>query len=82
MRVWLPFHVYAHIKICYLAYAILAELQYRTRKTGISGPDALDILGKGYMVRLKDQETGMEWGANVELSKKQEEIRNLVYKTR
>ena len=43
--------------------------------------DALDILGRGYRIQLKDQESGLEWSAEVELSKKQEEIRNLVYKT-
>lgn len=81
VRVWLLSHVYAHIKICYLAYAILTMLQFKIAKTGISGPDALDILGRGYRIQLKDQESGLEWSAEVELSKKQEEIRNLVYKT-
>ena len=80
VRFWMLSHVNAHIKICYLSYAILATLQYRIEKTGISGSDALDILSHGYRVELKDSESGMEWGANVELSKKQEEIRNLVYK--
>ena len=81
VRVWLLSHVYAHIKICYLAYAILSMLEYRISKTGISGSEALELLSKGYRVQLRDQESGMEWDANVELSKKQEEIRNMVYKT-
>ncbi len=82
VRLWLLSHVYAHIKICYMAYAILATLQYRIRKTGISGPDALDIISRGYTVQLKDQESGLEWRAEVELSRRQEDIRNLVYTTR
>lgn len=81
VRVWLLSHVYDHVKICYLAYAILALLQCRIEKTGISGPDAMDILSRGYKVELKDSESGMVWSANVELSKKQEDIRNLVYKS-
>jgi len=81
VRVWLLSHVYAHIKICYLSYAILSMLEYHIEKTGISGMEALELLSHGYRVQLKDQESGMEWSTNVELSKKQEEIRNLVYKT-
>ncbi len=44
VRVWVPSHVYAHIKICYLSYAILSMLQYRIERTGISGEDALELL--------------------------------------
>ncbi len=81
VRVWLPSHVYGHIRVCYLSYAILTMLQHRIEKTGISSVDALELLSRGYRVHLKDSESGMDWSANVELSKKQEEIRNLVYKS-
>ena len=74
-------HVYAHIKICYLSYAILSMLQYRIERTGISGEDALELLRGGKSMHLRERETGFDWTTNVELSKKQEEIRNLVYKT-
>ncbi len=82
VRVWLLSHVYAHIKICYLSYAILSMLEYKIRSTGISGTEALNILSTGYNVYLKDTESNIEWSENIELSKKQEVIRNLVYKNR
>ena len=68
--VWLLSHVYAHIKTCYLSYAILSMLQYRIERTGISGEDALELLSGGYSVHLRDGETGFDWKTNVELSKK------------
>ena len=82
VRVWLMSHVYAHIKICYLSYAILSMLEYKIKSTGISGTEALNILSTGYNVYLKDIESNIEWSENIELSKKQEVIRNLVYKNR
>ena len=82
VRVWLLSHVYAHIKICYLSYAILSMLEYKIKSTGISGTEALNILSTGYNVYLKDTESNIEWSENIELSKKQEVIRNLVYKNR
>lgn len=81
VRVWPLSHVYGHIKVCYLAYAILTMLQHRIEGTGMSGSDALELLSHGYRVHLMDSESGLEWKAEVELSKKQEEIRNLVYKS-
>ena len=54
VRVWLLSHVYAHVKICYLSYAILSMLQYRIERTGISGEDALELLSGGYSVHLRD----------------------------
>ena len=82
VRVWLMSHVYAHIKICCLSYAILSMLEYKIKSTGISGTDALNILSTGYNVYLKALESNIEWNENIELSKKQEVIRNLVYKNR
>lgn len=34
VRVWLRSHIEAHVKVCYLAYAILSLLNYRVQKTG------------------------------------------------
>ena len=82
VRVWLKSHVEAHVKICYLAYAVLSLLQFRISRLGISAADALDILSTGYRVELRDGSTGFEWRTIVELTKDQERIRNLVYKTR
>jgi len=56
-------------------------LEYCIEKTGIPGSEAIELLSHGYRVQLKDQESDLEWSMNVELSKKQEEIRSIVYKT-
>jgi hypothetical protein len=82
IRVWLKDHVESHIKICYLAYAILALMNYRLRKINISAVDALDSLKHGYKVNLKTKDN-FEWGLLVPLEPKQKKILdtlNVVYK--
>jgi hypothetical protein len=78
--VWLGSHVEAHVKVCYVAYAILSLLGFKISSLGISGVDALDILRTGYRVKLCDQESGFEWETTVELKSEQKKIRNVVYK--
>jgi transposase len=80
VRVWLKSHVEAHVKICYIAYAMLSFLEFKISSLDLSAVDALDVLRKGYRVKLRDQKSGFEWDALVELTKKQEQIRNLVHK--
>jgi transposase len=80
VRVWLKSHVEAHIKICFIAYAVLSLLQFKISRLEVSAVDALDILRNGYRVKLFDQQSGFEWDAMLELTKQQEQIRNLVYK--
>ena len=80
VRVWLRSHVEAHIKICYVAYAILSLLQFEVAKLDISAVEALEVIRPGYRVKLKDAASGFEWEALVELKKVQERIRNVVYK--
>lgn len=80
VRVWLRSHVDAHIKICYVAYALLSLLQFRVLKLDISAVEALEVIRPGYRVKLRDEESGFEWEALVELKKVQEKIRNVVYK--
>jgi transposase len=84
VRVWLRSHVEAHVKVCYVAYAILCLLQYRISSCGmgVSAVEALDVLKTGYRVKLKDQISGFEWDALVELTGEQEKLRNVVYKNR
>ena len=60
VRVWLKSHIESHIKICYLAYAILAYLDYILIRKEISGGEALDRLRTGYRVFLRDNRTGFE----------------------
>lgn len=81
VSVWLPSYIYAHIKICYISYAILSMMQYKIERRGISGVDALELMSKWYSVHLMDKKTGIDWTTNIELSKKQSEVRNMVYKT-
>ena len=37
VRIWLKSHIESHIKICYLAYAILAYIDYILIRKEISG---------------------------------------------
>lgn len=83
IRVWLKDHVEAHIKICYLAYAILSFMNYKLRKMNISSVDALNSLKQGYKVRLRSDRDNFEWDLYVPLEPKQKKILqalNVVYK--
>ena len=83
IRVWLKEHIESHIKICYLAYAILALMNYRLKKLKISAVDALYSLKYGYKVRLFDKKNNFEWDLIVPLNPKQKNILNdlgVVYK--
>jgi len=74
IRVWLKDHVEAHIKICYLAYAILSFMNYRLRKINISSVDALNSLKHGYKINLKSEKDNLEWSLYVPLEPKQEKM--------
>jgi hypothetical protein len=80
VRVWLKSHIEAHVKVCYLAYAILSLLNYKVRKLGITGAEALDLLRTGYRVYLTDEKSGFKWDSLVTLKKIQEDIVNVVTK--
>ncbi len=74
IRVWLNNHIEGHIKICYLAYAILSLLNFKLKKLKISAVDALSSLKQGYKINLKDDSSGFEWSINVTLEPKQKKI--------
>ena len=74
IRVWLSNHVTGHIKICYLAYAILSLMNYKLKKLDISAVDALESLKYGYKVTLKDSTSNHEWSIHVPLEPKQQKI--------
>ncbi len=74
IRVWLSNHVTGHIKICYLAYAILSLLNHKLKKLNISAIEALDSLKYGYKVKLKDTASNFEWNIHVPLEPKQKKI--------
>src|SRR3989338_2756847 len=74
IRVWLSSHVEGHIKICYLAYAILSLMNFKLEKLNISAVDALNSLKYGYKINLRDDSSGFEWGIHVPLEPKQKKI--------
>lgn len=74
IRVWLTNHIEGHIKICYLAYAILSLMNYKLKKIKITATDALDSLKYGYKVNLFDQKNNFEWDLIVPLKPKQKNI--------
>ena len=74
IRVWLSNHITGHIKICYLAYAILSLMNYKLKKMNISAIEALESLRYGYRVSLRDPTSNHEWSVHVPLEPKQKEI--------
>ncbi len=74
IRVWVRQHVEAHVKICYLAMAILALLDYRSRQIKISGIEALKMLQYTYKINLKHEETKKEWEKLVTMTNKEKEL--------
>lgn len=74
IRVWLEGHVNGHILICYLAYAILALMNFKLKKLKVSAVDALDSLKYGYRVRLEDKTSKHEWDLFVPLEPNQKNI--------
>lgn len=63
--------VSAHVKICYLAYAILAYLQYKMKPLNLSANDALDALQCAYQVELVSTKEEVAWKKNITLTKNQ-----------
>lgn len=74
IRVWVRQHVEAHVKICYLAMAILALLDYRSRQIKISGLEALKMLQHTYKVNLRHEGTKKEWDKLVTMTGKEKEL--------
>lgn len=72
IRVWLHEHIEGHIAICYLAYAILAYMNYKLRKLEVTAVDALTSLKSGYKVSLSAGNTA--WDVHVPLEPKQNDI--------
>lgn len=74
IRVWLKDHVEGHVRICYLAYALLSLMNYKLRRLDISAIEALDNLKQGYKVELFDATNKHSWNLTVELEPKQRKI--------
>lgn len=67
-------HVRAHVKICYLAYAILSYMQYKLKPKQISAINALEQLQPIYKVTLESKEQKFIWDKTVTLKKIQGKI--------
>ena len=74
IRVWRKEHIEGHLRICYLAYAILSFLDYFAKKYELSALDLLYKLKRGYRVHLKDLRTGFTWQSDVLLEKRLQKI--------
>ena len=81
VRHWLYNRVTAHVFLCYLAYLLLALLQYHLQKLGVSAQEALMELDSMYKVYLRDERKGFEVARTVTMTKKQEQILKAVHKT-
>ena len=74
IRCWLASHVQAHVLICYLAYLLLAVLQYRLRPVAVTAERALAQLSTVYKVYLRDTRNRFQLSRVVTLTKAQEQI--------
>jgi hypothetical protein len=74
IRVWRKEHIEGHIRICYLAYAILSFLEYFVKKFDLSAMEFLEKLKRGYRVYLKDLKSGFRWQTDVHLEKRLQRI--------
>lgn len=70
IRVWQREHIEGHVRVCYLAYAILSYLDYHLRNADYSAIEFLEKLRRGYRVHLKDRKSGFSWKSDVLLEKK------------
>lgn len=70
IRVWQKEHIEGHVRVCYLAYAVLSSLEYHLRKSEFSAVEFLEKLRRGYRVHLKDRKSGHRWKTDVLLEKK------------
>ena len=71
-------HVRAHIKICYLAYAILSYIQYKVKPKGMSAIYALEQLQSVYQVTLESPKDNLKWNKIVTLKNIQKNILSML----
>jgi len=74
VRFWLAHRVRGHIFVCYLAYLLMSVLEYKLRRIGIKGPEALETLESLYRVYITDPKSKNQFVKTVALNKKQEDI--------
>lgn len=71
-------HVRAHVKICYLAYAILSYIQYKVKPMELSAPSAIEKLQSAYKVLLEAKQEKLKWNKTVTLKREQQRILKLL----
>ena len=74
VRFWLTNRVKGHIFVCYLAYLLLAVLEYRLEKIGIKATEAIETMESMCRVYITDPKSKNRFVKTVTLSKKQENI--------
>ncbi len=67
-------HIKAHVKICYLAYAILSLIQYKVKSLNISASTAIEKLQNVYKCELIHKKENLKWSKVVTLSNEQKKI--------
>lgn len=68
----------AHVKICYLSYAILSYIQYKVKPMGISATYAIAQLQSVYKVTLESKADKLKWDKIVTLKNEQKKIMKLL----
>lgn len=71
-------HIKAHVKICYLAYAILSYIQYKVKPKQLSAVAAIEQLQSVDKVSLKSEKDNISWEKTVTLKKEQQIILDLL----
>jgi hypothetical protein len=68
----------AHVKICYLAYALLSYIQDKVKPAGMSATTALALLQSAYKVEIWNREQNLRWQKVVTLKNDQKKILKLL----
>jgi len=71
-------HIKAHVKICYLAYALLAYIQYKVKPKQLCAIHALEQLQAVYKVSLIAERDNLKWDKIVTLKNEQKLILSLL----
>lgn len=74
IRVWRREQVKGHVRVCYIAYAILSLLGYHCKRLGCSVVDIMEKLKAGYKIYLRDRSSGQSWETSVVLQKELQDL--------
>lgn len=67
-------HIKAHVKICYMAYAILSYIHYKVKPKNLSATYALEQLQSVYKVSLTSEKENLKWDKVITLKNEQKKI--------